>query len=148
VDYLGRMECCRTPDERVRATARDPDVCAAAVLAAGAPSDVTAEVEARLLAAQGDATIGARVGLPPGVAAVSADLFYAVRSRPRARSYIWHPLIGPLDDLGDGPADRARLWRFLGYAGGPAVLDAVLDAARAGPPAGGGLRARVDLLVA
>jgi len=148
LDHLGRLDCCRTPDERARAAARDPDVGAAAALAAGGPSDLTAEVEARLLAAQDDAAIAARVGLPAGVVAAYADLFFDVRPRLRARSYVYHTVLAPLDDLGDGPADRARLWRFFGYAGGPAVLDAVLDATRGGTAAGGGLRARVDLLVA
>ena len=77
------------------------------------------EVEARLLAAQDDDAIAARCGITPGAVAAYARLFYDVRPRLHARSYILHNVVGAVVDLGRPPPPRPTV-EVVRLRGGPA----------------------------
>jgi hypothetical protein len=119
-----------------RAQQRSADLSAAAALWGEGPPARRIQVEARLLAGEDDRAIAARCGLGPEVVAAYADLFYDIRPRLGITSYVLHQVIGPVVGPEGGPADPARVLKRLAYSGGPAVLDALLAAARGAGPAG------------
>ncbi|WP_165252743.1 hypothetical protein [Paludisphaera soli] len=114
------------------------------------------EVEARLLAAEGDDAIARKCCMPAGAVAAFAAVFFDVRPRLDRAGYIQHQAINPPVDASEPPAGRA--WRALGYGGGPLVVDFLAAAGEAefaadgsfavGPAAPRGRDARLRRLVA
>ena len=77
------------------------------------------ELEARLLAGEGDQTIGGKTGVKPGVVLAFHAVFFDVRARLNASDWI---LIGALAGDRDGSPEGA-LWRWAGWTGGPVLVD-------------------------
>lgn len=129
VDYLRQLRRLRTDRGRQRLAAKRPEIVAARAIRFG--NQVRRhEVEARLLAAQTDHEIADRFVLQPEAVALYERLFFDVRARLDATSYIHHTVIGPIIPPGRDAPDRTRLLKLLAVRGGPAVLDVVLDADR------------------
>jgi hypothetical protein len=93
-----------------------------------------AELEARLLGGQDDATITARMGLSAaGVAAFHAT-FFEVRRRLGADVYVLSVVLGGGRVFyAPGPADHGLLLRLFGYHMGGHCIDVLLDYFREPP---------------
>jgi hypothetical protein len=131
----------------------DAAIAAACGLMAGEEGPARWHVQALLLAGEDDASIAARCGLTPEAVAACERLFFDVRQGLGRPTYILHQVIGvnrfrPERDLG-------RVWRLLGYSGGPLVVDFLAagaieggeDLGAVGPTAPGGRDARLRRLV-
>jgi hypothetical protein len=83
-----------------------------------------AELEVRLLAGQGDATIAARTGLSPAAVAAFHDVFFAVRPRLGAGVYVLSMVLGGGRVFyAPDPDDHGLLLKLFGYhMGGPSPL--------------------------
>jgi hypothetical protein len=85
------------------------------------------ELEARLLAGQGDADIAARCGITAAGVGAYHSTFFECRPHLHADSYVVNVLIGPRAHCGLQPSDQEQLLKLAGFAlGGPAV-DEMLD---------------------
>lgn len=85
------------------------------------------ELRARLLSGQDDQQIAERCGLTPETVGWYFKLFFDVRDKLQAPGYIMSHVIGygpwsgfPNDQVG-------RFWGWMGWAGGPQVLDVLID---------------------
>jgi hypothetical protein len=87
---------------------------------------VRAEVEARILAGETDEIVARRVGYPVDAVAAFERLFFNVRERIEATSYIMIFVIGPAVHLGLSPDDYPAIWKLLGYHLGPVALDLLM----------------------
>ena len=97
--YRRDLDRRRSEDGRRKVIEAAPEVHAAFELASTGPFfGPRREVEARLLAGQDDRTIADRCGLTPEAVGAFADLFFDVRPRLSARSYILHVAIGRIEE--------------------------------------------------
>jgi hypothetical protein len=129
VDYLRQSHRLRSDRGQRRLAEKMPEIAAARAIQFG-DSAQRHEVEAWLLAAQTDHEIADRFDLLPEAVALYERLFFDVRARLDATSYILHTVIGPIIPPGRNVPDRTRLQKLLAVRGGPAVLEAVLNAGR------------------
>ena len=83
------------------------------------------ELEARILAREGIAVVADKTGIAADTIRAYAATFFCVWPRIDARDYIHAVVIG---SWGTWKPHRVRdLWCYVGYTGGPAVLDAIIQ---------------------
>jgi hypothetical protein len=87
---------------------------------------VAAEVEAWVLSGSTQALIAERCGLPVEVIETYEKLFFDVRPRLEAASYILHTVIGRPILYGFSLDDLGSIWKFCAYMRGPYALDVLL----------------------
>lgn len=132
--YLQDRRASRTPADYKRLAERHPDVAAAHDGFRRAALLQRAEVEARLLARQGDEDIATRCGLTAAAVGAYHDLFFRIRDRLNAECYIYNVVIGPKAHAGLTEDDVNVILKLLGYAHGPLMVDLALRYFR-NPPA-------------
>jgi hypothetical protein len=93
------------------------------------------ELEARLLAGQTDAEISARCGLPADAVAIYETIFFHVRPCT-ASDYLIKHAVGRGVWCGFDNEEVRQFWAYCGLAGGPVVVDLVVDAFRCAHVAG------------
>jgi hypothetical protein len=92
-----------------------------------------AELEARLLAGETDDVIAVKCSMaPPGVTSYH-DLYFDVRSKLQANSYIATVVLAGKPYKGIAPDDHEAILKSLGYALGGEMVDEVLDCLRDPP---------------
>jgi hypothetical protein len=89
---------------------------------------VRAELEALVLADAPVEMITDRCGLPGETVSTYEQVFFNVRNRLEASSFILHCVIGPALGEGFSLNDLGALWRFCGYMRGPHYLCALIEA--------------------
>ena len=85
-----------------------------------------AELEARILADQAISEISTTMRIPVGVVAGFGALFFDVRSRLAATSWIVHEVLGSKPCFPFRPLDVAHTWRCLGFGYGVSTVDALV----------------------
>ena len=86
-------------------------------------------IEARILAWQSDNEIAQAHGCRTEVIGAFESLFFNVRERLNRRDFILNSVLGLAHDHDLNNQHDGRLWKLLGYLGGPHVLDAVISRA-------------------
>jgi hypothetical protein len=125
---------CRGAAGRGRLARRFPALAEAYAAYAAADPLRRAELEARLLAGEDDATIAAKTGLSaPGVATYH-DVFFEVRPRLGAHVYVLDVVLGGRACYAPGPADHGLLLKLFGYHMGGPYVDVLLEYFREPPP--------------
>ena len=155
--YAGRLRATRFDDDWIRrgrrvlaalgrhggdlghprVVAADPPVVGAYRLRADDDVQHRLEVEARLLAGQGDAAIADRVGIDAGVVAIYAMLFFDVRSSLEKVDWVASVVFGErlYDGRGAGDADLAA--KLIAFDFGPLALDVLFGRVGEGKDANG-----------
>jgi hypothetical protein len=89
-------------------------------------SSVQWELEARVLAGQSDAEIGASMEIPAAVVTAFAEHFFHVRDRLTAGDFILFGVIGydPVGGFREG--DLRTLWCYFAFAAGPKFFELVM----------------------
>jgi hypothetical protein len=87
-----------------------------------------AELEALVLADASVAQIADRCALPFETVSTYEQIFFDVRDRLGASSFILHCVIGPALGEGFSLNDIGTLWRYAGYMRGPHYLAALIQA--------------------
>jgi len=131
-DWVVSVRAFRTALAKVGNDIRHPRLARAqpeilgAYLAPRGGTLLRSEVEARLLAGQGDADIAGRVGIEAGVVAAYAAIFFDVRTRLECSDWIAAHVLGGRLYEGFDVADTETVWKVLGFQHGPLVLDALI----------------------
>ena len=127
---LGR---CRGEAGRGRPAERFPEMAEAYAAYTAAEPLRRAELEARLLAGQDDATVAAKVGLSaPGVA-MYHDVFFDIRPRLGADFYILDVVLRGQAWYVPDPDDHGLLLKLFAYQLGGPYVDVLLDYFREPP---------------
>jgi hypothetical protein len=132
--YLRGLQKCQDDADRQRLDQDYPDVAAARSLHDDAGPLRRAELEARLLGRASDDEIAVKMGLTPAAVGVYHDLFFDVRPKLAASTYISLTVLGP--KFYDGTLrqdDHELLLKAAGYAYGGHGVDALLDYLRDPP---------------
>jgi hypothetical protein len=85
------------------------------------------EIEARLLANQPFDQVAERTGCTEATIVAYHELYFCVRPKLSATSYIVHKVIGPSVHRGLTSNEPDVLWKLYGYFGGSYVINAVVD---------------------
>jgi hypothetical protein len=125
---------CRDLADRQRLDQNFPTVAEAYLLYTNPMRLKRWEVEARLLAKETDATIAAKCGGSVEGAQMYGKLFFDVRPRLSADTYIYLVVLEGKGHLGIRPDDVEALLKHFGYAFGGLAVDNVLEHIRE-PPA-------------
>lgn len=88
------------------------------------------ELEARLLADQSDEEIAERCEVTAGVVSRYEQLFFAMREARAAHDYLTHYVVGTSIHDGFRDGEVRQFWAWATMAGGPIVLDALVDSLR------------------
>ena len=88
-----------------------------------------AELEARILADQAISEISTTMRIPVGVVAAFEALFFGVRSRLEATSWIVHEVLRSKPCFPLQPMDVADTWKSLGFGYGVSTVDALVGGA-------------------
>ena len=88
-----------------------------------------AELESRILADQSISEISSTMRMPTGVVAAFEALFFGVRSRLEATSWIVHEVLGSKPCFPLQPMDVADTWKSLGFGYGVSTVDALVAGA-------------------
>jgi hypothetical protein len=123
--YLRALPPPRGRDPNTRLEGRWPGLPAAHRLSSD-DGPARWELCGRLLAGQTDEEIAAHTGLAPEAVRWFEALFFRVRDRLHARDWVYTQVIGGGPWCEFGREDLGKVWMFLGYRGGPRVLDVVL----------------------
>lgn len=115
--------------------ARQPTLAAAHALHRDGAGPARAAVEARVLADEPPARIAAAGGFGPGVVEAYEAVFFDVRRGLDHPDYIRTRVLGPPPAVRGPGAGPGSAWRWLGYLGGPAVLDVLIGGTTGPPPA-------------
>jgi hypothetical protein len=110
-----------------------PAVAAAYHFYRTADSLSQAEVEARLLGREDNATISRKCGLSPSAVAAYHGIFFNVRTKLEAESYITNVVLGTKVHDGVTPEDRELILKTFGYGLGGRVVDQALAYFRSPP---------------
>jgi hypothetical protein len=105
----------------------DPVLDAARRLWLGADPRLPREIEARLLAAQDVDTIARRTGVAAAAIRAGADLFFDIESSRACPDHFRFVLVGEAVYLPEAPISSDAVLKLLALAGGPVVVDAILD---------------------
>lgn len=122
VYFLRGLRRCTTPAQRARLQRDMPTLAEAFRITVHEP-DLEVQLQARLLAGQDVRDIATAVQLPAAVIDTYEALFYHVRDRLQARSWMTVAAIG--GPPGRNGSDTAPLLRTLAYYGGLPVLELV-----------------------
>jgi hypothetical protein len=113
---------CRGEADRARLARRFPHLAVAHDLYTSAEPLRRAELEARLLAGESDAAVGARMGMAADVVATYHGVFFSVRRRLAYPHYVLDVVLGGRACYPPDPDDHGLLLRLFGYhMGGPYV---------------------------
>jgi hypothetical protein len=123
VRYIRALRLSSTEDRLRLLAKKDPDLYLAFQVSQEA-SNRPLEIKARVLARQSDAGIAWRVGLPVAAVQTFVGLYFDVRDRIDARSYITHCVIGFDPDWRPTPEE---LMLLTAYLHGPGVIEPWLD---------------------
>jgi hypothetical protein len=85
------------------------------------------ELEARILAGESDEVIGRQFSLQPEAVRWYEAIFFNVRDRLQAKSYITNHVIRLYQQGGNPGVNLETLWKWYGYWGGSRVLDAIVS---------------------
>jgi hypothetical protein len=118
---------CRGEADRARLTGRFPHLAAAHDLYTSAGTLKRAALEARVLAGEGDAAVGARMGMAADVIATYVGVFFAVRPRLAYPHYVLDVVLGGRARYPPDPDDHGLLLRLFGHAMGNQYVDVLLD---------------------
>jgi hypothetical protein len=131
--FRNGWNACRTNSEEELLAARMPILYQAHGLYVDRRDGARQALEARVLAAQDEAAIAQALGIHPSVVTFYECVFFDVRDRLGNRDYILRVVLSPTSfgDASDGPLQYA--WKLLGYLGGPAVLEVLMDATAPSP---------------
>jgi len=88
-----------------------------------------AELESRILADQAISEISTTMRIPVGVVAGFEALFFDVRSRLEAATWIVHEVLGSKPCFPLQPMDVADTWKSLGFGYGVSTVDALVAGA-------------------
>jgi hypothetical protein len=123
----------RCPDEPARRAPADqtPAVSRAHALFTAEPPQLRWAVEARVLARESAAEIARKCGLPEEAVAAYEALFFDVRDRLDADTWVACQVVGPKAFAGLTGDDLGVWWKLVGYTYGPVALDALLLGTRA-----------------
>jgi hypothetical protein len=132
--FRGGLARCRCEADRARLAGRFPTLAEAHAAFTAADPLRRAELEARVLAGQGDSAVGARMGMAADVVATYVGVFFAVRPRLAHPHYVLGVVLGGgRVYYAPDPADHGLLLRLLGYHMGGPYVDVLLDYFRAPP---------------
>jgi hypothetical protein len=119
---------CRCAARRRRLARHYPALAEAHALYTRAEPLRRAELEARLLAGEGDATVAAKTGVSAAGVAAFHDTFFAVRSHLKADTYIATVVLGGgRVCYAPDPDDHPLLLKLFGYHMGGHYVDVLLD---------------------
>ncbi len=124
--YLYARRACPDAAARRQLARHYPAVAAAHCFFVRAAPLQRAELEARLLAGQTDEAIAASCGLAATAVAAYHALFFDVRDALDADGFVYGVIMGPEVDARVTEDDEEVLLKLLGYAHGPAMIDAAL----------------------
>ena len=131
--FRGGLARCRCEADRARLARCYPALAEAHGLYRSAEPLRRAELEARLLAGEGDATVAAKVGLSaPGVA-MYHDVFFDIRPRLGADFYILDVVLRGQAWYVPDPDDHGLLLKLFAYQLGGPYVDVLLDYFREPP---------------
>jgi hypothetical protein len=131
--FLCALRRCRTAEDRERLAHGHPAVAAAHDFTLTAGPLRRAELEARLLGAEDDEVIAAKMGLAPAAVAAFHDIYFNVKPFLRADGYIVNVVLGGRPHVALDADDPALLMKLFGYGlGGPGV-DSYLEVLRDPP---------------
>jgi hypothetical protein len=123
---LGR--CCCGEAGRGWPAERFPEMAEAYAAYTAAEPLRRAELEARLLAGEGDAAVAAKVGMSAAGVAAYHDVFFAVRPRLAHPHYVLGVVLGGgRVYYAPDPADHGLLLKLFGYHMGGLYVDVLLD---------------------
>jgi hypothetical protein len=123
LEALGR---CTDEDDRRRLAERMPAVVQAHTVYTADPPLLRWAVEARILARESFADIARKCALVPEAVEAYEALFFTVRDRLDAETWIWCRVVGAKGYYGLTEHDLDVLWKMIGYGFGPLMLDAHL----------------------
>jgi hypothetical protein len=132
--FLYDWRRCRNDAQRNNLASAHPVLAQAVQIYQAAPLRLRAEVEARLLAGQDDASIADKCRLSPAVVPKFHELCFEVRPYLQASAYIVNLVIGPKVHHGLQFNDYDILLKIAGYTLGSSGVDELL-AYWANPPA-------------
>jgi hypothetical protein len=119
---------CRGEAGRGWPAERFPDMAQAYAAYTAAEPLRRAELEARLLAGQGDAAVAAKVGMSAAGVATYHDVFFAVRPRLAHPHYVLGVVLGGgRVYYAPDPDDHGLLLKLFGYHMGGPYVDVLLD---------------------
>jgi len=116
----------KCPDPRFRLLHKAHRVCAE-------NSEARWELEARLLAGQSIREIARRLGVSHEFVSLFEQVFCTCRDRLKASDWVLFTFIGNGPMIGFAKNDMGGIWRWLGYFGGPYLLDLVIAATSVQP---------------
>jgi hypothetical protein len=125
--FLCDVSLCVDDADRQAVARRFPAVADAHRFFTSAEPIRRAELEARLLADEDDATIAAKCGLSPVAVAAYHDLFFTVRHCLDAVFYIVGVVLGPRVHTDLTPDDHERWLKVFGYGFGGIGVDHLLE---------------------
>jgi hypothetical protein len=102
-------------------------------------SAMRAGIEARFLAGQSATEIAQRAGVTVGAIAFYSAVFFDVEGRLDARDFILNHVVSASRRRRGADAARDAAWKYVGYMGGPDLLEAIMYGA---PPAEGQISQR------
>ena len=118
----------KTPRQLARLARQYPALTVAHSLHFGDDNQGRWRLEAQVLSGRPVDEVSERCNLPPEVVAIYEALFFDVADRLRARDYIQLRAIGMQGFEPEFRPDLAMLAKALAYAGGPLVLDTLIEA--------------------
>ena len=128
VRFLRAYSLCTAEIEFVELSERTPEVFwayhiwTAVDMNEGNP--FKSEIEARLLSGDDQSRVARRLVTTPEVVAMYERLFFNINERRDCDAYVMHQVLGPALHTGLQEHNYDLIWKFLGYVGGPYVLDA------------------------
>jgi hypothetical protein len=122
VTYLRLLAHCNTAEHRLRLAELFPEIERAVEIHSASKYPLRWELESRVLASQDDEAISLTCGVDPAVIATYERLFFNVRDRLSATSWIMRHAIGELTATNVG-----GIWRHYAFVGGPLVLESLIE---------------------
>jgi hypothetical protein len=126
--FAAALDRCRDTTDWERLAGEMPEVYQAYVLfnSADDPPLLRWVIEARILANEPFEDIGRKCGLLPGAVEASERLFFSVRERLHADSWVICRVVGPKAFYGMTEKDVDVWLKIVGYSAGPLALDSLL----------------------
>lgn len=127
VKFLRRWSRCHEERDFLRLRDEMPAVYGAHDLFEATQSAIPWAIEARLLARESFEGIARKCGTTAEVIEAYTKLFFDVADALNSPDYIMGQVVGMAAFTDPAEAELGTYWRYLGYAGGPEVLDYVID---------------------
>jgi hypothetical protein len=126
VQYLTALAACHDDADRQHLAAQMPAVAQAHALHQADPPLLRWAVEARVLADEPAEDIARKCNLLPGGVEAYENLFFDVRDKLGAESWVLCQAIGLNAHAGLTELDLGVRWKLVGYKRGPLALDALI----------------------